>query len=189
MATVQTDGSSSITSLSTKNNSGTFTNSGTSASTVLNSQKSSTAPVGVFGSTPYDGNTADKALSGGTFAFNNTKPTAVKTTATLSGVSNAFLLSGANDTNNARSIAKLEKVRTRRTTTAIRNNKWNEYSGKWEAGFPVNEVDLFWNIASATGSATSTDDAANPTQQIPGELVYMIGNPSPILGDYKPKTN
>ncbi len=189
MATVQTDGSSSVTSSSTKNNSGTFTAAGSSTSAVLASQKSATEIVSAFGSVVYDGSDADKALSAGTFSYNNQKPTGMKVSTTISGTSNTFLRSGANDTNNRRSIHKLEKVRTRRITTAIRNNKWNEYTGEWEAGFPVNAVDNFWDIAAATGVATSTDQAAAPSMSIPGELVYKGGNPNPVLADYKAKTN
>jgi hypothetical protein len=190
MATIQSNGSSSVTSTSTKNNSGSFITSGTSTgSTKLIAQQSASAQVGVFSSTVYDNSSADKALSGGTFAFNNSRPTAMKTTTTLAGVSKPFLSSGANDTDNKRSIHKLEKIRTRRITTAIRNNKWNQYSGSWDAGFPVNAVDDFWSLATASGSATSTDHAAAPTMSVPGEMTYKLGNPVPVLADYKPKTN
>lgn len=188
MATVQTDGSSSVTATSTKNNGGSFTVSGTTTSAILESQKSS-YQSDVFGSVVYNGDDADKALSAGTFAYNNQKPTGMKVTNTLSGVSNTFLVSAANDTDNARSIAKLEKIRTRRITTAIRANKWNQYTGEWDSGYPVNAVDNFWNIATASGSATSTDQAAAPSMSVPGELVYKGGNPVPVLADYKAKTN
>lgn len=190
MATIQTDGSSSVTSTSTKNSGGAFTVSGKSPnSTQLTAQQSASEQVGVFGSTVYDNSNADKALSGGTFAFNNSRPTAMKTTSTLAGVSRPFLVSGANDTDNKRSIHKLEKIRTRRITTAIRNNKWNRYTGSWDAGFPVNAVDDFWSLATGSGSATSTDQAAAPTMSVPGELVYKLSNPVPVLADYKEKTN
>lgn len=189
MATVQTDGSSTVTSSSTQNNGGTFTAAGSSTSAVLSAQKSATEIVSAFGSVVYDGNDADKALSAGTFSYNNQKPTGMKVSSTLSGTSNTFLRSGANDTNNRRSIHKLEKVRTRRLTSAIRSNKWNKFTGEWDSGYPVVAVDNFWDIAASTGVATSTDQAAAPTMSIPGELVYKGGNPNPVLADYKAKTN
>lgn len=189
MATVQTNGSSAVTSTSTVNNGGVMTANGTSAANVLRSQPTAAAQAGVYANVVVDNSDADKALSAGTFAYNNATPTAIKITTTLAGTSNDFLRSGANDTDNARSINKLETIRTLRTTTAIRNNKWNEYSGEWEAGFPTGVVDSFWSISDGSGIATSSDDAAAPTQSVPGELVYLQGNPVPKLDDYKAKTN
>lgn len=189
MATVQTDGTSSVTSTSTINDGGVVTANGTASSNILRSQPTAAAQAGVYSNVVVNNNTADPALASGTFAYNNQRPTAVKTSSTLSGVSNTFLRSGANDTDNARSIHKLEKIRTRRITTGIRNNKWNKYTGAWDSGFPVNVVDNFWSISANTGVATSSDDAAAPTRSAPGELTYMIGNPNPKTDDYKAKTN
>ena len=189
MATVQTNGSSAVTSTSTINNGGVMTANGTASSNVVRSQSTAAAQAGVYANTVVNNNDADKALSAGTFAYNNATPTAVKITTTLAGTANDFLRSGANDTDNAKSINKLEVVRTRRTTTAIRNNKWNEYTGEWEAGFPTGVVDQFWNVSAGSLSATSTDDAAAPTQSVPGELVYLQGSPTPKLDNYKAKTN
>lgn len=189
MATVQKNGSSAVTATSTVNNGGVMTANGTVASNVVRSQATAAAQVGVYANVVVDNADADKALSAGTFAYNNDTPTAPKITTSLAGVTNNFLRSGANDTTNAKSINKLEVVRTRRTTTAIRNNKWNEYSGEWEAGFPSGAVDAFWNISTGATSATSTDQAAAPTKSVPGELVYLQGSPIPKLDDYKAKTN
>jgi hypothetical protein len=189
MATVQKNGSSAVTETSTVNNGGVMTANGTSAANVLRSQQAAAAQVGVYANVVVDNADADKALSGGTFAYNNATPTAIKITTSLAGVSNDFLRSGGNDTDNAKSINKLEVVRTRRTTTAIRNNKWNEYAGEWEAGFPSGAVDTFWDISAGSGVSTSTDDAAAPTQSVPGDLVYLQGSPTPKLDNYKAKTN
>ncbi len=189
MATVQKNGSSAVTETSTVNNGGVMTANGTSTANVLRSQQTAAAQVGVYANVVVDNADADKALSGGTFAYNNATPTAIKITTSLAGVSNDFLRSGGNDTDNAKSINKLEVVRTRRTTTAIRNNKWNEYTGEWEAGFPTGVVDQFWDVSAGALSATSTDDAAAPTQSVPGELVYLQGSPTPKLDNYKAKTN
>lgn len=189
MATVQTNGSSSVTSTSTKNNGGVMTANGTATSNIVRSQPTAAAQVGIYANTVVDNADADKALSAGTFAYNNAKPTAPKITTTLAGTSNTFLRSAANDTTNAKSINKLEVVRTRRLTTAIRNNKWNEYSGEFETGYPTGVVDNFWDVSLSSGVATSTDEAAAPTRSVPGELVYLQGSPVPKLDNYKAKTN
>lgn len=190
MATVQTDGTSSVTSTSTVNYGGVMTANGTALSNMLRSQSTSAAQAGVYENVVVDNDSANKALSSGVFAYDNQRPTAMKTSSVLAGsVSNIFLRSGANDTDNARSIHKLEKIRTRRITTAIRANKWNEYNGTWESGYPVNAVDNFWSISAGSGVSTSSDHAAAPTRSVPGELTYMIGNPNPKTDDYKAKTN
>lgn len=189
MATVQTNGSSSVTATSTVNNGGVMTANGSAASNVLRSEPTAAAQVGVYANRVVDNSSADKALSSGTFAYDNAKPTAVKLTTTLAGVANDFLRTGANDPNSIKSINRQETVRTQRITTAIRANKWNEYSGEWESGFPVDVSDTFWDISLASGVTTSTDEAATPTSSVPGELVYLQGSPVPKMDNYKPRTN
>jgi hypothetical protein len=188
MSTVQTDGSSPVTTSSTDNNGGTIKANGTLSGTF---QASATTQVktGVFGSTVVDNADADKGLSAGTFAYSNQRPVAKKTTTTISGTANDFLQSGAADPNSRRSIHKLEVVRTRRLTTAIRTNKWNEYSGEFDNGYPVVNADDFWDVASSSGVSTSTDNAAAPTQDVPGELTYMQGSVNPKTDEYKSRTN
>jgi hypothetical protein len=176
MATAQTNGSAS-TSSSTDNNGGTIKANGSGSGT-FNASKTAQNKTGVFGSTVVDNNVADKALSAGSFAYNNARPIAKKTTDSLSGVANTVLQSGAADPNGRKSIHKIESVVTRKLTTAIRNNKWNEYSGEWEAGFPQSSTDNFGN-----------DDAANPNSSVPGELTYKTGAKLPVNDDYKAKTN
>jgi hypothetical protein len=190
MATVQTDGSSAVTSSSTVNNGGVAINVG-SAATLLSNRALGANNQTVFGSTVVSDATsdyADPALSGGTFAYSNNRPTAVKLTTTLAGsVSNTFLRSGASDLGSRRSIHRQEKVRTTRTTTAIRAGYWNIYTGTWSTT-PTNAVDNFWDIANDTTSSTSTDQAATPTRSVPGELTYKLGQPSPVSVDYPAKT-
>jgi len=43
-------------------------------------------------------------------------------------------------------------------------------------------------VQAGDGSTAATDDAANPTRAIPGELVYMHGALTPKQDDYKAKT-
>lgn len=191
MATVQTDGSSAVTKASTVNNGGTAINVG-SGSTVLNNSELGRDYQGVFASTVVSNATvdyADPALAGGTFAYNNSSPIAMKVTSQLAGSqANTFLRSAASDLQSRRSIHRQEKVRTTRTTTAIRAGYFNLYSGQWTT-LPTTAVDAFWDIANDTTSATSTDEAATPTRSVPGELTYKLGQKVPVSVDYSAKNS
>lgn len=189
MATVQTDGSTAVTTSSTVNNGGVGKNVGTS--TILTDRALGTPDRGgVFASTPVDGATidyADKALSAGTFKSENQRGVIQRVTNELAGgVSNDFLTHSADDVSNARSIARQEVVTTTRTTTAIRAGNWNEYSGTWSTD-PTTATDAFWDIGNDTTSATSTDEAATPTRSVPGELTYKLGQQTPVSVDYSAK--
>lgn len=179
MATKQADGTD-VTLTSTDNNGGSIkangTISGTFQATSVTQQK-----VGAFGSTVVDGDSADKALTAGTFAYDNESPVAKKLTNSLAGVSNDYLISGAADPSRIRSIHRQERVTTRRQTKAIREGEFNIYTGKFNSGFPVNVVDEFFDISTNSLSPTSTDDAASPSREVPGELTYVAGNTSTIL--------
>lgn len=131
----------------------------------------------VFASTVLDNGSADEAVSAGTFAYNNVKPVAKRVSTTLSGVSNTVLQSGAAQPGLIRSIHKLETLRTRRLTTALRANKYNRSTGNWDAGYPVVAVD-----------SLATDTAATPTRAVPGQLTYMLGANPVTNNDYKKKT-
>lgn len=188
MATVQTDGASAVTATSTDNNGGTIKANGTASGTFAASSVTQ-AKTGVFGSTVVDNNDADKALSAGTFAFNNNNPVGKKVTSSLSGVSNTVLLSGAGNPGGIRSIHKIESVKTRKLTTAIRENRYNEFTGEFDAGYPQLSDDTFYNIAANDTSTLPVDQAANPTMEVPGELTYRTGAAEPVSDDYKAKTN
>jgi hypothetical protein len=173
MATQQVNGSA-VTATSTKNIGGAVINGGTT--TILDSVDLGYSDVGVFGSSVADGTDTDKALSAGTFSYNNQSPIAKRVTETLSGVTNTVLQSGADQPGLIRSIHKLEVVRTRRLTTAIRAGYWNIYSGSFTTP-PTVAVDTF-----------ATDEAATPTRSVPGELTYKTGAPTPVNDNYKEKT-
>jgi hypothetical protein len=174
MATQQVDGNA-VTASSTDNNGGSVLNGGSTS--ILSSVDLGYSNVGVFGSSVIDGNDTDKALNAGTFSFSNQRPVAKRVTETLSGVSNTYLLSGAAVPGNIRSIHSIQSVRTRRLTTAIRAGEWNIYTGTFGTD-PTVAVDTF-----------ATDDAANPSRELPGELQYKTGAPVPVQDDYKAKTN
>lgn len=188
MATVQTNGSSLVTKQTTVNNGGVITANGTTASGAFRTEPTAAAQVGVFGSTVVDNNSADKAKSAGKFAYNNKKPIAKKVTTSLAGVNESFLKSGAGDPGHIQSIHQIRVVRTRRDTSAIRSGNWSYYTGKFDNGYPVVAVDEFYDIAGDTKSAQPTDNAANPTQEVPGELTYKTGAPNPVQDEYAKKT-
>ena len=167
------------------NNRGTVTRGGSVASGKLNNVSVARFNTnGVFNSTPIDNAWADEALAPGTFAYNNNRPTAQRYTTLISGVSNSILLSGANVPSLARSIARSEKIRTRRTTTAIRAGYFNIYTGLFTTP-PTAAVDNWWSISANTTSVTSTDIAASPTRTVPGRLVYKTGKLNPVVDSYK----
>ena len=190
MATQQINGDP-VTVNSTKNNSGTLKANGETSGTFVASPVSTEA-VGAFASTVVDGNDADPALSAGTFAYNNQKPVGFKVTDELSGVSNDFLMSAANDPESFKTIhyqqvsesgVFVDGVRTVKTATAIRQGKFDIYSGKFDAGFPVVTEDAFSGADGASG-----DTAAKVTRQEPGTLVYKLGQPIPVSQEYDEKT-
>ncbi len=173
MATEQ-QGGGAVTATSTVNNGGTAINVGTS--TILDSQALGSPDVGVFASTPIDNDEADKALSGGTFAFENERGIIVRVTNTLAGgVSNTFLQSAGDDVANARSINQVSGIYITDETSAIRAGAWNAYSGEFSP--------------AVTGELTDfgVDEAANPTRSVPGELAYMDGSPNPTTDEYSKK--
>jgi hypothetical protein len=185
MATVQINGSSAVTSSSTRNNGGAAIQTGSAASGQLDKVNlgSYYSRLGVFGSTPLDGRDTNEANSSGTFAYNNTRPIAKRYTTTLSGVSNTFLLSGAAKPGLRRKVNKTESNTNRLDTTLIRSGGFNIFAGKFmnnQNGTTVNpvvQVDSF-----------GQDDAATPTSSVPGELTYTLGG-TPINTEYKPKYN
>jgi len=159
-------------------NGGSVTRGGTVASALLDDVDVTRHNADVFGSTVLDNSWAHEALSAGTFAYDNQSPVAKRLTSSLSGVSNTVLRSGAAVPENVRSIHKLETLRSRRYATAIRNNKYNRFTGEFDGGFPVVAVD-----------SLSTDNAANPTRTSPGQLTYKGGALLPVTNnDYKEKT-
>lgn len=144
----------------------------------------------VFASTVLDNDHADKALSSGTFAYNNKKPVAKRISTTINVLANTVLQSGASRPELIQSIHKIqvnaaglkEGVRTTKFTSAIRAGKFNIYTGKFEAGYPQNSTEVL------SLAPSYKDSAANPTRSIPGRLTYKSGSPNPVEVNYKGKT-
>lgn len=190
MATQQINGDP-VTKISTKNNSGTISSFGGDSGTFsLNSPVTET--VAAFGSTVVDSSTVDPADAAGVFAFNNKRPIAMKLTDSLATVSNDFLLSAANDMANFKAINNQlvvdgattdDGVRTRRQTKAIREGKFDIYTGKYQAGYPEVDVDFFLGADNSSG-----DKAGKPTRRDPGSLTFKYGVPQPTVQNYEKKT-
>lgn len=161
-----------------------------SDSSLLDGVQTSRYSSGVFGSTVLDGVNTNKALPGGVFRYDNEQPVAKRISTSLANVNNDVLQSGASQPQLTRSIHKIESVRTRKLTKAIRNNKWNEYSGKFDVGYPEVENDTFYNIRDLgiVIDGSPIDDAADPTRSVPGELTYKSNSPLPVNDDYTKKT-
>lgn len=182
MASIQQNGSAVTgnywTGTSTKNNHGTAINVGSSSS-ILDSKALGASDVGVFGSQPHDGNSADKAVSSGVFAHNHVKPITKRVTTEIAGVSSSALTTTSSNPGLRRSIHKLEVLRTNKITSGIRANKYNRYTGVWDAGYPQTATDTL-----------AADTAATPSLAVPGQLTYKLGQPVPVSdNDYKAKTN
>ena len=133
-----------------------------------------------------------------TTAFNlNGSGTAVMMIASseIGDIPNTVLMGGASNSANAAFTPLQEAVmRVSYYKSAVVNNKWNEFRGVWELGYPESATSGAWNIvASADQAATmrtsATDSGVNVTQDRPGQLVYSYGNPTPQQAEYAPRYN
>jgi hypothetical protein len=145
---------------------------------------------GVFGSTVIQDTVtvkdyAGKPYAAGTFSYNNQMPIAPRYTTTISGVSNNVIQSTAGTPALVQSIHYTKVcgmgcdhgVRTRRFTSAIRDNHYNRFTNVWDGGYPVVAADTF-----------ATDNAAVPTRSVPGGLTFKYGVPFPYTTSYEAKT-
>jgi hypothetical protein len=182
MATQKVNGSAysvppNVIASGSRNNRGVVARGGSVASGKLTNVGVSRYNTTVFASTVLDNSWADKAVSGGAFAYGDKDGVGMRYTSTIGGVSNTSLRSGANVPSLNRGIHKLEVLRTRKFTTAIRANKYNRYTGQFDSGFPAVTVDTL-----------ATDNAATPTRSVPGTITYKLGQPVPVEVNYKAKT-
>jgi len=126
-------------------------------------------------------------------AFNSGLQVIVRAQTTIAGTANLLLEGGSsNSANEAFTPLQLDVLRTYYYKTAVRNNYWNEFTGKWTTSVPSNASSGAWNIAygvdnSSTMRASGVDNAANPTSTEPGELVFLDGSPNPIQTGYGPR--
>ena len=188
MATAQVNGDATTASpygylVEASNNHGTMRANGTPTSNVVESVQTVRPVVGAFGSkvvqdTVTNKDYAGKAVSAGTFSYNNAKPISSLITDTIAGVTNNAIKTPGNDGDVIRSINKVENNKSTLFTKAIRENKYNRYTGQWDSGYPEAQTISF-----------NSDEAANPSSDVPGELTYMRGSVTPYNDNYKAKTN
>jgi hypothetical protein len=177
MATAQVSGSASTGTYNggtTKNNGGAAIKAG--SSTKLTNRSVKGVDVGFVGSKIVNSTAVGnvKALSSGTFAFNNVRPVAKRLTTSLATVANNALLKGASVPGQRRSIHKIESVTTNLTATAFRAG-FNLYTGSYV------------NTVTSQTDSLGNDVAANPTRSVPGRLVYKNGKDQSAV-NYKAKT-
>lgn len=133
-----------------------------------------------------------KAISAG--VFNGGDQVIVKVTTDIANVGNSGLRYGSSNSAQSASINQAGEIEVKLYKTAVRNGDWNPTTAPW-GGTPVSVAQSgAWNIASSVDNASSliasgTDEAANPTQSVPGELAYMDGGADPTQDDYEAKTN
>ena len=91
------------------------------------------------------------------------------------------------------SIKQAAVVEVKLYKTAIRNGEFNPVTAQFDTEPVAVAVSGAFNIGagvdnSATLVASGTDNAANPTQDVPGELVYNYGSGAdPTQDEYKSK--
>ena len=188
MPTAQSNGAPSTIS-STNNNGGTMKANGGVSNTQLNANQVSNPDVGVYGSTVVEGlNKTSKAIAGGTFSHNHQRPLAFRTSTELAGVSSSALATAQNPSEWIHNKHPRNKVRTNQIATAIRNNQWNLYTGKWTVP-PTVTNDPWYSISNAGGVANvaDADKTVNDGPPSPGELTYVVGG-QPSNDTYKPRT-
>ena len=163
-----------------KNNGGVAVNVGSSK--VLSSRKLG-ATEAATGSVVIDGTDTNKALSAGTFAYNDQKPVAKRLTTKLATVSNSTLLSGALVPSQIKSVNSINSVITNKFATAVRAGYFNIYNGK----FVNTNTGGAYSVPSATDTFP-TDSAATVSRANPGKLRFLIGSKVPTAANYSTKT-
>ena len=153
-----------------------------------------------------------KVLSGGTFAYQAEGNYVIRTiSGTISGVSSTNVLIPGSDSNTRRSIHQFEHAYGAKTVTKYRANQYT-LTGTLNSG-ASNASRLIWlnsagnaaqapaalnenmfDIADGNASDRAADSAANPTRDIPGELVMKVDFVTTSVAsggdffDYKPIT-
>ena len=120
-----------------------------------------------YSSSPVELNTLSKKAIVGVFAYNRDRPLTKGSTLTLNQnhVDHDLKTPGTVDVSIDTNIHATRYNRNRLDTTAIRNNQYDVYTGKFNEGYPVVSEDDFRN-----------DVAASPTRSNPGLLSFTLGS-------------
>jgi hypothetical protein len=204
MSTIQTDGTTGVTSTSTKNDAGIIRHAGTIDSTqgapgfTSKSLGTLSNASNVHGSTVASGTDATRAVTGATPTFGMNKADAQvrmvgqvnydstssnRNAFTVAGESITVMRGGASDFGNRRNVHSIETVRTFHYSQAVRDGLWNEYGipgqlNNWESAPTANASGL-WDNAADTVAAADDDHAAKSTlgrpDQTGGEITFHHG--------------
>ena len=128
-------------------------------------------------------------------AFNQGDQVIVKVTTDIAGQApgNSGLVAGASNSAASAPINQAGVIEVRLYKTAIRNGEWNPVTAQFDTEPLTVAQSGGWNLGvgvdnSTTLIASGTDNAANPTQDVPGELVYNYGSGAdPTQDEYKAK--
>ena len=202
--TVQSDGTSAVTSSSTKNDAGIIRNAGTIDSTqgapgyTSKSIGTLSNASDVHGSTPVSGTNVTRAVTGDNPTFgmnagraqirmvghvNYDSASSNRNGFTVAGESVTVQRGGASDFGQRRNVHSIETVRTVHNAEAIRDGLWNEFGiggqrNNWETAPTANASGL-WDNASNGVASTDDDHAAKSTlgspDQTGGEITFHHG--------------
>ena len=124
--------------------------------------------------------------------FNGGDQVIVKVTTDIAGQDpgSSGLVAGASNSAAGLPINQIGKIQVKLYKTAIRNGEFNPVTAQFDTEPVAVAVSGGFNISagvdnSSTLIASGTDNAANPTQDVPGELVYMDGDSDPTQDEYK----
>jgi hypothetical protein len=172
MATKQVNGSA-VTASSTKNNGGVGKHVGTA--TTLTNRGFFAGEKTVFASTVVDNSQVDESVSAGTLAFDSPRGVIRRVNTTIGGISNTILQAGAAVPSQRDAIHQTSGIIVSDLTTAIRDGRWNAFSG------------AFSPVLSGLDPDFGNDNAANPSRATPGEFAYRDGSPLAIQDEYSAK--
>jgi hypothetical protein len=187
MAIIQ-QGGTSVTTTSTKNAGGSVVRA--KDTSLVNGVAIGGSNLGFSGSRVLVTKDVAKAVSAALIAYNTRQPVGMKVSSTIGGQANTVLRSGADIPSQIRGINKLESVLTRRELTAIRAGKFNFYTGKWDAGYPVVTNDTGTTATDGVlvdASNVYKDKAATPTRAVPGRLTFKGSSKNAVTVNYEAK--
>lgn len=179
MATVQIDGTTAVTSTSTKNNSGIIKKGGNVANTAI----WSTTDLGLQGSLSSHfnyvasganvGNTGIIAAAG--FNINIAEGMVRRVTSTITDIANTVLV-GGDSYKAAITGSPVEGDATINYASGIRNGDWGIYSGVFSPALIV------------TADSFGADEAARVNRTKAATYRFLVGAPTPSGGHYALRT-
>ena len=133
-------------------------------------------------------------VNGASARFNGGTQVVMRDTDTIAGLANTVLVGGdSNSANAPNSEHQTAVIEVRLYKTAIRQGQWNPVSGVFDTEPLGVGQSGGWNLGAGVDNSTTliasgTDNASNPTQDVPGELVYHYGSGAqPVQDEYEAK--